>query len=232
MTKVAIAYRSNDVFDFYVPRIQKILENLGHQVSIKVLERGTLYGHVEKELMAHMGQVEATGAIFLADGMFCSRDVSLDQLVGDCITGGRSWALDEVKLLFQKVLRLRVEKFGAPDQIIVNKRKITDHWPGISYQEALCDYTVADKVYDALRGWIQEVLPECKVSDTVWNKLPERTWLVGDRHEYTCGDDHVMRLPIENMAHDCAEEGLLVLEVTDEEIRKVLLARHSKLGAT
>ncbi len=230
--EIAIAYRSNDVFDHFVPRIQKILESLSHEVTVKVLPRGCDPDDHREEICILADEVEAAGGVFLADNTIGAGETKpLDDVVGEFFTDGLSHGEDEAKALFQTVLRIRVEKLGAPEQIVIDPKHITDHWPNnLSKDVAISD------VQNILEGWIREVLPDCKISKSSSFKacpwqVPEGTWVVGDRHEWTYASDTVMRLPAYNLMHDCASQGFSVREVTDERILEGVRAWDTKFGA-
>lgn len=226
-----ICYRSNDLFDHFVPRIQKILEDAGHKAVVKVVERGV--DPSRSELREWKGVLkDDVGRNFFTDktcsSPFYGRSVELDSLIGQLLvekfnSGEASHEYGSLpwwKSAFVRAARVMASHYGEPAQVIVDQHHVYDHWDSAKTRTMF---------EDAMKIWIRELFPNCQVvygtGRPSWEppKPPEDGFLIADRHHLEHPGVRILRLPAETAIWDLGEAGLLPWEgVTNDELRHAL----------
>jgi len=248
---VIIAYRDNDLFAEFVPRITQILERRGRAVSLQTFPRGSnvrtesnqselikiakisLFGSptdISGKTDRHIGILDRTlrtslNLPELERKTTSSPGFELDAIIGDIITKhfcGELYSHDQMrspegaKSLFQKTATTLAEKLGKPDHIVVDVRKITEHWPFIGADEQYA--------FQQISSWVREIFPECAVEPG--ENPRDSGWFIVDRHQSTIPagiEPLIFRLPVESGIHDLAALGLLpALNISNEEIEERL----------
>ncbi|MEJ0053762.1 MAG: hypothetical protein WDN10_03525 [bacterium] len=220
MTKtVLVTYRSNDVFEAYVPRILETLKIAGYEVREKSYPRGFQGIFRDRDNM----ETEAKEASYWLPDLTCKSDLflsakqfrfgGLDQLIARGISaslfGEKSThdiGLEETKAIFQKVARMVADKIGEPKVVSLWTSHFGDHEPFRGNPELGCE---------SLRAWLGELFPQCTV-EILDCYRPTKGWNILDRHDpeahpcyYAKSGRLFFSIPVETMVRDLERVGLL-----------------------